>query len=61
VKLTTPVWQKQYRDTYIPFIEGLLHCREQYERLQAMPEFKKQLTILSSIFDGITILKFAKV
>ena len=45
MKLTTPVWQEQYRDTYIPFIEGLLHCREQYERLQAMPEFKKQLTI----------------
>lgn len=44
--LMDTVWQEQYQDTFISYIEALLFFREQFERLQAMQEFKQRLMIL---------------
>jgi len=56
------VWQEQTRERFISFIEGVLHFRTQYERLQAMAEFKKQTIQLSfRMSDGITLPRLAKV
>ena len=41
--LLDTVWQEQYQDNFISYIEALLFFREQFERLQATQEFKKRL------------------
>ena len=41
--LVDTVWQEQYQDNFISYIETLLFFREQFERLQASQEFKKRL------------------
>ena len=47
-KLMQKVWQEQTGERLTSFIEGVLHFRAQYERLQAMAEFKKQIIQLLS-------------
>ena len=47
-KLMQKVWQEQNRERFVSFIEAVIHFRSQYERLQAMPEFKKQIIQLLS-------------
>ena len=47
-KLMEKVWQEQTRARFVTFIEAVIHFRSSYDRLQAAPEFKKQIIQLLS-------------